>query len=113
MVRRGSPLAAWSSLASGALAPLAPMVWEARWRVMPAARISWYSPARSSRVASSSTKPRGSQLRMMARGWGRRRPPQLRGRGRPAVEAPAGGPPARLDGVLGLLGDLVVHGHGA
>ena len=69
MVSSGSPLWAWRSLASAALAPLAPIVCEARCRPMPAARMSWYSPDRSSRSASNSTSPTGSQLRITASGW--------------------------------------------
>jgi hypothetical protein len=50
----------WSSRASAAVAALAPMVWEARCSETPARAMSWYSPVRSSRSASSSTSPLGS-----------------------------------------------------
>ncbi len=59
----------WSSRASAGVAARAPMVWEAWCNEIPAARMSWYNPVRSSRSASSSTSPMGIQLRMTASGW--------------------------------------------
>ena len=89
IVSSGAPLRSASSLASGAVAPRAPIRWVAIRRCTPVPRISSYSPRVSSASAvSTGARSAGSQLRITASGSSR----ALRSRSRCSTWVPAGTP---------------------